>query len=70
MTSPVLRTLLVSTLSLGLMRQDAAEPFQPFQPRAYRLVNGVAFDGSDEAMIFALRRLLAPVLDSARARSK
>src|SRR5688572_10975416 len=43
------------------MRQDAAETFQPFQPRAYRIVNGVAFDGSDDAMIFALlnREVLA-----------
>ena len=42
------------------MRQDAAETFQPFQPRAYRIVNGVAFDG-DDAMIFALlnREVLA-----------
>ena len=55
------RNLLVATLSLGFMRQDAAELFVPFQPRAYRLVNGVAFDGTDSTMIFALlnREVLA-----------
>jgi hypothetical protein len=55
------RNLLVATLSLVFMPQGAVEPFQPFQPRAYRLVNGVAFDGSDSTMIFALlnREVLA-----------
>lgn len=57
----ILKTVLVSALSLGFMRQDGAEPFQPFQPRANPLVNGVAFDGSDSTMIFALlnREVLA-----------
>ena len=34
--------------------QGAVEPFQPFQQRAYRLVNGVAFEGNEDAMYFAL----------------
>ncbi len=61
MSPPFLRPFLIAALSLGFMRQDAAESFQPFQPRAYRLVNGVAFDGSDSTMIFALlnREVLA-----------
>jgi hypothetical protein len=56
-----LRTLIVSVALLGIMWQGTVEPFQPFQPRAYRLVNGVAFDGSDDRMIFALlnREVLA-----------
>ena len=59
--APIPKILLVATLSLGFMRQGAAEPFVPFQPRAYRLVNGVAFDGGDSTMIFALlnREVLA-----------
>jgi hypothetical protein len=54
--------LLLAFLLLGFASspQGAPEPFQPFTPRAYRLVNGVAFDGN-EAMIFALlnREVLA-----------
>ena len=40
---------------------QAPQPFLPFQARAYRLVNGVAFDGSENAMLFALlnREVLA-----------
>lgn len=46
---------------VSMMQQDGPQPFQPFTPRAYRLVNGVAFDGSEDAMIFALlnREVLA-----------
>jgi hypothetical protein len=51
-------------LSVGLVFaviQEAAEPFRPFAVRAYNLINGVAFDGNDDAMIFALlnREVLA-----------
>lgn len=33
---------------------QAPELFQPFEARAYRLVNGVAFDGNEDRMLFAL----------------
>jgi hypothetical protein len=45
--------LLTSAVLVTALRQGAPEPFQPFEPRAYRLINGVAFDGEDN-MIFAL----------------
>jgi len=52
-----------SVLLIGLAsaRQGAPEAFQPFTPRAYRIINGVAFDGNDDTMIFALlnREVLA-----------
>lgn len=53
--------LLGSLVLVSTMQQDGPQPFQPFTPRAYRLVNGVAFDGSEDAMIFALlnREVLA-----------
>jgi WD40-like Beta Propeller Repeat len=61
MTRPKGVILFVITLALSPLRQGGPEPFQPFQPRAYRLVNGVAFDGDETTMIFALlhREVLA-----------
>jgi hypothetical protein len=58
---PTLKALITSVVLLGFIRQDGAESFQPFQPRAYRLINGVAFDGNDSTMVFALlnREVLA-----------
>lgn len=57
---PVATTLFVTAVTLWIAQQ-ATEPFQPFQPRAYRLINGIAFDGSEDAIIFALlnREVLA-----------
>ena len=47
--------------TIAFTATQAPELFQPFQPRAYRLVNGVAFDGSEDRMLFALltREVLA-----------
>ena len=47
--------------AIAVTATQAPELFQPFQPRAYRLVNGVAFDGSEDRMLFALltREVLA-----------
>ena len=41
--------------------QDVAEPFVPFEGRAYRLVNSVAFSADDQTMYFTLfyREVLA-----------
>ena len=57
----VLLSATLLLLGLARPRQGAPEQFQPFTPRAYRLVNGVAFDGNDDTMIFALlnREVLA-----------
>jgi hypothetical protein len=51
----------VVATALAVMSTQAPELFQPFQVRAYRLVNGVAFDGNEETMLFALlhREVLA-----------
>jgi hypothetical protein len=50
-----------SWLVVSAFQQDGPQPFQPFTQRAYRLVNGVAFDGSEDRIIFALlnREVLA-----------
>lgn len=60
MVKPSLAALSVALLSAFVL-QEAVEPFRPFSIRAYNLINGVAFDGSDDAMIFALlnREVLA-----------
>jgi hypothetical protein len=52
---------LLSVVLVFAVIQEAAEPFRPFAVRAYNLINGVAFDGNDDAMIFALlnREVLA-----------
>jgi hypothetical protein len=54
-------TALLSVVLVFAVIQEAAEPFRPFAVRAYNLINGVAFDGNDDAMIFALlnREVLA-----------
>ena len=51
----------LSILVLAVPLQNAAEPFRPFSVRAYNLINGVAFDGTEDAMFFALlnREVLA-----------
>ena len=56
-----MRTLLALSLLLVLASQNTPEPFQPFPVRAYRIVNGVAFDSTENAMYFALltREVLA-----------
>ena len=56
-----MRTVLALSLLLVLASQNTPEPFQPFPVRAYRLVNGVAFDSSENTMYFALltREVLA-----------
>lgn len=61
MIRPAVPTILAFALVLSAVRQDAPRPFQPFQPRAYRLINGVAFDRNEDVMIFALlnREVLA-----------
>ena len=55
-----LALLLLQTL-LPASAQDAAEPFVPFEGRAYRLVNSVAFSADDQTMYFTLfyREVLA-----------
>jgi hypothetical protein len=50
---PLLAFLSITALSAFVL-QEIVEPFRPFAVGAYNLVNGVAFDGSDDAMIFAL----------------
>jgi hypothetical protein len=54
----VIRSISLTVLTTGVViassKQDVPEPFQPFTPPAYRLINGVQFDGSESAMIFAL----------------
>jgi hypothetical protein len=52
---------LLSVVLVFAVIQEAAEPFRPFAVRAYNLINGVAFDGNDDAMILALlnREVLA-----------
>ena len=50
MTRPVAFALLMT----AILPSQAPEAFQPFEQRAYRLVNGVAFDGTEQAMFFAL----------------
>lgn len=59
MVKPFAAIVLVGLMAAPL--QDAAEAFRPFAIRAYNLINGVAFDGSDDVMIFALlnREVLA-----------
>jgi hypothetical protein len=59
MTRSVAITILATAIAVTV--SQAPETFQPFQPRAYRLVNGVAFDGNEERMVFALltREVLA-----------
>ena len=56
-STAVMSVALLSVVAL----QEAAEPFRPFAVRAYSLVNGVAFDGTEDAMFFALlnREVLA-----------
>jgi hypothetical protein len=51
----------VIATTIAITATQAPELFQPFQPRAYRLVNGVAFDGTEDRMLFALltREVLA-----------
>ena len=57
---PFLTALLLSSIPVTPL-QGTPEPFQPFPARAYRLVNGVAFDSSESTMYFALltREVLA-----------
>jgi hypothetical protein len=59
MTRSVAVTVIVTAIAVAA--SQAPELFQPFQPGAYRLVNGVAFDGSEDRMLFALltREVLA-----------
>ena len=59
MTRLVMVAAVTTAVAVSLFQ--APESFQPFQPRAYRLVNGVAFDGNEERMFFALltREVLA-----------
>jgi hypothetical protein len=49
------------TAGIGVAASQAADVFQPFEQRAYRLVNGVAFDGNEQTLLFALlhREVLA-----------
>jgi hypothetical protein len=49
------------TAGIGVAASQAADVFQPFEQRAYRLVNGVAFDGNEHTLLFALlhREVLA-----------
>jgi hypothetical protein len=54
MIKQVAATLTAAAVVLAATRQDTPEPFEPFQLRAFRLVNGVAFDGTGDTMIFAL----------------
>ena len=53
MINPSVAVAAMALLSAVVM-QDAPEPFRPFTIRAYSLVNGVAFDGNDDTMFFAL----------------
>lgn len=61
MPKPIVIALFASVLAGTIALQQAPEEFQPFQARAYRLVNGPAFDGSENVMLFALlnREVLA-----------
>ena len=48
--------IMAAVASRQATRQSASqapEVFQPFEQRAYRLVNGVAFDSSERKMFFA-----------------
>ena len=49
-----LAILTLQTLLLATPAQDTAEPFVPFEARAYRLVNSVAFSADDQTMYFTL----------------
>jgi hypothetical protein len=59
----MIRHIVATILTTGMVAGafQAVEVFQPFEPRAYRLVNGVAFDGTEQSMLFALlhREVLA-----------
>jgi hypothetical protein len=57
----VLQAALAVVLTSGALQQGVPDGLLPFATRAYRLINGVAFDGNEETMIFALlnREVLA-----------
>jgi hypothetical protein len=57
----LLLPVLLTPPLLSAAVQDSVQPFVPFAPRAYRLVNGVAFSPDDRLMYFALlyREVLA-----------
>ena len=53
----MMRRIASTILTTGIVvaASQGAEVFQPFEPRAYQLVNGVAFDSSEQMMLFALQ---------------
>ena len=61
MTIHLTLTFLIITMSSSLAARQVGEPFVPFEARAYRLINSVAFSPDDGTMLFALfhREVLA-----------